>query len=158
MSSDESYLKDKADCGCGCGLYGTLKKPNRAGVRCVARGCKCNSCRGKRSHAGGHKKQNTAVRKLGIPVGRFAPTNEESLAGYFDVEVKSGKQVGPVATWWKRTEDQVLTNQADFGSLRKPVLCVAMPEGMSDGLVVMRLSAYAEHVRPALTEFYGTGA
>lgn len=34
-----SLIKAVDDCGCGCGLAGTLKRPNRAGVQCV-KGCR----------------------------------------------------------------------------------------------------------------------
>lgn len=157
MTEHASYLKPKDYCGCGtesCTLFGTLKRPNPDGSACV-RGCKCRRCIGRRNRKSGLAKQAKAAKALGVRTGKFVPSNEESWGGYFANEVKSGKQVGPVANWWRRVEAQVLANEPDHGSLRKPVRAVAMPEGMSDGLVVMRLSVWREHVAPALDEFYG---
>lgn len=153
-------IKSKDYCGCGtptCELFGTLKAPNLDGTACV-RGCKCRRCLGRRNRKSGLAKQRVAARALGVQNGKFVASNEESWGGYFANEVKSGKQVGPVANWWARVEAQVLANEPDHGSRRKPVRAVAMPEGMSDGLVVVRLSTWREHIAPALTEFYGSAS
>lgn len=153
-------IKPKGYCQCGtepCDLYGTLGKPDRHDKRHV-RGCKCKVCGGRRNRKGGLAKQRVAARALGVQQGKFVATNEESWGGYFANEVKSGKQVGPVANWWARVEAQVLANQPDHGGLHKPVRAIAMPEGMSDGLVVVRLSTWREHIGPALAEFYGSEA
>lgn len=155
-----TLIKPKGECMCGmesCTLFGTLGREDKQGRRHV-RGCACPVCRGRRNRKSGLAKQSKAARALGVPAGKFVPSNEESWGGYFANEVKSGKQVGPVANWWRRVEAQVLANEPDHGARRKPVRAVAMPEGMSDGLVVMRLSAWREHVAPALDEFYGSEA
>lgn len=153
-----SLLKDKADCECGderCTLYGTLGKEDRQGRRHV-RGCPCPSCRGRRNNKQGKAKQRKAARQLGIGDGRFVPANEENWAGLFANEVKSGKQVGPITNWFTRVEHQVVANQPDHGALRRPTRAVAMPDGWGDdGIVAVRLSAWREHIAPALNAFCG---
>lgn len=158
MSEVVSNLKEnQAECGCGCGVFGTLKsKPNRRGVICVARKCRCVSCRNRINRKSGLDKQNKARKALGVPGNKFGDSNEERWSdNVFANEVKSGKQCGPLAAWWLRVEKQVRANEADFGDDRHPVRAVAMPEGWSDGLVAVRLSTWQELVRPALEEFYG---
>lgn len=156
MSADVSpNLKEKAPCGCGCELFGTLGRPDRNGRRHV-RGCGCNVCRGRRNRKQGLAKQTKAARQLGLVTGKFAPSNEESYSGYFANEMKSGKQCGPLANWWLRVEKQVEANRADHGDRHRPVRAVAMPAGWGDGLVVVRLSTWRDHIGPALEEFYGS--
>lgn len=135
----------KGDCGCGCGRYGT---PGRTG--CV-RGCGCARCTGRRNRRKGLAKQSQARKALGVPANRFGDSNEERWTdGLFANEVKSGKQCGPLANWWRKVEAQVHANEADHGDRHRPVRAVAMPEGWSDGLVVVRLSTWQDIVRPAL--------
>lgn len=166
MTEHQSFLKDnKGECQgnqqrCAlqsmgaCPKWGALGREARDGARRVA-GCGDPVAIGRRNRKGGLAKQRTAAKALGVQPGKFVAGNEESWGGMFANEVKSGKQVGPVANWWRRVEAQVLANEPDHGARRKPVRAVAMPEGMSDGLVVIRLSAWREHVAPALAEFYG---
>lgn len=147
-------------CGCGCGLEGVLRvKPWRDGVRCV-RTCKCRRCMGRRNRQGGLRKQSAARKALGVGASKFGDANEERWQdAYFANEVKAGQQVGPVANWWRRVEAQVLNNEAEFGDRRRPVRAVAMPADWGkEGLVVVRLSTWETHVRPALEEFYGSGS
>ncbi|MFZ5862838.1 MAG: hypothetical protein ACOYXR_08370 [Nitrospirota bacterium] len=152
MSDHQSFLKDKADCGCGCGLYGTLKKPNRAGVQCV-RGCKaCPSCRGLANKRKGQKKQAKAVTALGIPRSSIHPGHEEFLPGQLRVEVKAGAQIKPAVTAYLKCEAQSEA-QRPIGDHR-PFAAVMMPDGSSDGLVVVRLSNLHEFVA-AVTENWG---
>lgn len=151
---------NKGDCQCGletCTLFGTLGRPDKLGRRHV-RLCKCRVCGGRRNRRSGLTKQRTARKALGVPPQKFGDSNEERWADtHFANEVKSGKQCGPLANWWRRVEAQVLANEADYGDRRRPVRAVAMPEGWgSDGLVVVRLSTWREQVGPALDEFYGS--
>lgn len=142
----------KGECGCGCGVYGTLKHPNRAGVRCV-RGCTCPSCRGKRNRASGGRKQSKAARALGIPrTSGMHPGNEETFGGTIRVEIKSGAQVGPIDTRFRAAEAQSEA-QRPFGDHR-PFCMVAMPKGTQDGIVLIRLSAVHEWAA-ALVEQWG---
>jgi len=137
----------KSDCACGCGRYG---HPNKDG--CV-RGCTCRRCLGRRNRRKGLAKQNTARKALGVPASKFGDSNEERWQDErFATEVKSGKQCGPLVNWWRKVEAQVLANEADYGDRRRPVRAVAMPEGQSDGLVVVRLSTWEQVIRPALEE------
>lgn len=141
---------DKAFCGCGCGRFGT---PNKRG--CV-RLCPCVRCRGARNRRKGLRKQTAARKALGVPSQKFGDSNEERwLDALFANEVKAGLQCKPLLNWWRRVEAQVLANEATFGDRRRPVRAVAMPEGQTDGLVVVRLSTWRDIVRPALDEKYG---
>lgn len=152
----QTFFKDS--CGCGCGLQGGLRKPWRDGVQCV-RLCKCRRCLGARNRRKGLSKQTVARKALGVaPSNKFGDANEENWKdAYFANEVKAGAQCGPLANWWRRVEKQAQANEADFGDRKRPVRGVAMPAGWSDGLVVVRLSTWNTHVRPALEEFYGSG-
>lgn len=123
------------------------------------RGCSCRPCIGRRNRRSGLAKQRVARKALGIEPNKFGDSHEERWADQlFANEVKSGKQCGPVANWWRRVEAQVLANEASHGDRRRPVRAVAMPSDWSDGLVVVRLSAWREVVLPALEEFYGGAA
>jgi hypothetical protein len=124
------------------------------------RGCRCRRCIGRANRRDGLKRQNVARKRLGIPGHKFGDSNEEKWSdNCFANEVKSGKQVGPLANWWRKAEAQILANRADHGDKRLPARCIAMPEGWSDdGLVVVRLSVWDELVRPALDECYGPEA
>lgn len=155
MPDVEPRLKEKVECPCGaCGRFGT--PGGRIGH---VRGCGCPRCRGRRNRRKGLEKQRVARKALGIAPQKFGDANEERWAdAYFANEVKAGKQVGPVANWWLRVEAQVLSNEADFGDRRRPVRAVAMPEGWSDGLVVVRLSTWQTRIGPAIDEYYGTTA
>lgn len=69
MKEVSPNFKDKADCGCGCGRFGTLRvaayKSN--GVHCV-RNCdttKCPQCRGKASAGRGRKSQAKQAKSSG---------------------------------------------------------------------------------------------
>jgi hypothetical protein len=75
--------------------------------------------------------------------------NEEAWAGLpLRVEVKSGAQVGPIWTRYVAAERQAERSLA-VGDVR-PFLLVAMPAGVSDGLVVCRLSQFAHVVEAAV--------
>lgn len=151
MTEHVSYLKLKADCGCGCGLYGTPKKANRAGVQCV-RGCKCPSCRGRNNKRKGQRKQAKAVTALGIPRSSIHPGHEEFLGGAVRVEVKAGAQIRPAMTAYLRCEQQ--SEAARPIGDHRPFCAVAMPDGASDGIVMVRLSNLHEFVA-GLVENWG---
>lgn len=147
-----SLLKEVADCGCGCELAGTLKKANRAGVRCV-RGCVCPSCRGRANKRKGQRKQAKAVTALGIPRSSIHPGHEEFLPGALRVEVKATKrEAGPTMTAFLRCETQ--SEAARPVGDHRPFAAVMMPEGTSDGLLVCRLSSLHEVVA-AIAENWG---
>lgn len=132
-----SNLKPKAECVCGCGLFGTpLKRPEGH-----IRGCKCPRCMGKRNRAKGDSKARKARKALGIP--GVNSRHEEIWGGDIRVEVKAGAQIKPVVTAFLKCEAQSEAARP-FGDHR-PFMMVAMPDEWSDGLVVMRLSAYTRH-------------
>lgn len=144
MSEHVHYLKEQGECGCGCGEYGTLKRPNRAGIRCVNRKCKCRSCLGRANKRKGQRKQAKAVTALGIPRSSIHPGHEEFLGGAVRVEVKSGAQIRPAVTAYLRCEEQSEL-QRPIGDHR-PFCAVAMPDGSSDGVLMVRLSNLHEFV------------
>jgi hypothetical protein len=63
-------------------------------------------------------------------------------AGFFRVEVKAGLQVGPLATRFYAAKTQSDASKA-LGDIR-PFAMIAMPEGRSDGIVLMTLEEFAE--------------
>lgn len=94
----------------------------------------------------GRRKQNDGRKLLGVPDAKFAPTlaNEENwqdpVARW---EVKSGAQVGPIATRFLQWEAQSEAARS-LGDTR-PVMILAMPTGWgTEGLVVMRASHFAQ--------------
>ncbi len=56
------------------------------------------------------------------------------------MEVKSGAQIQPIATRFLAAEVQS-TNAKAIGDIR-PFVMVAMPDDMTDGIVLMRLSEF----------------
>lgn len=131
------YLKAKADCVCGCGLFGTpLKRPEGH-----IRGCKCPRCMGKRNRAKGDAKARKARKALGIT--GVNSRHEEVWGGDVRVEVKAGAQIKPVVTAFLRCEIQSEQHRP-IGDTR-PFMLVVMPDGSTDGLIVMRLKDYVKH-------------
>lgn len=130
-------LKPKADCVCGCGLFGTpLKRPEGH-----IRGCVCKRCMGKRNRAKGDGKARKARKALGI--GGVNSRHEEVWGGDIRVEVKAGAQIKPVLTAFLKCEAQ--SEAARPIGDHRPFMMVAMPDGWSDGLIVMKLSDYTRH-------------
>ena len=106
--------------------------------------------RGINNRRKGAKKQREARKTLEKALGvessaRYAglTANEESWRLAFRVEVKAGKQVGPIETRYKQCEDQSELNHHSPKAVgdTRPFVMVAMPDGWgSDGLVIFRLS------------------
>lgn len=130
--------KDKCSAA-GCPLYGNLGKVNRDGSRRI-KGCGDPTARGKRNRSKGDSKARKARKALGI--GGVNSRHEELWGGDIRVEVKAGAQVKPLATRYFLAEQQSEAARP-MGDVR-PFALIAMPDGMSDGLVVMRLSAFAQ--------------
>lgn len=144
----------------GCPKFGTLGVVSHDGKRRI-KGCSDPAARGKRSRRKGLTKQRTARKRLGVaPSSKFGDGNEENWKdALFANEVKAGKQIQPAVNAWLRIEAQVKSNEADFGSLRKPARAVLMPDDWGDeGLVMIRLSTWEEIVAPAIHEYYEGGA
>ena len=108
------------------------------------RKCDCRTCINRRNRQKGRTKQNAVRKKLKIPDRKFhgADAHEENWDSEVRVEVKSGKQVGPIYTRFQKAEAQSWENVKDSvgGAKSKPFMMVAMPDGTSDGIVLFRLS------------------
>jgi hypothetical protein len=68
--------------------------------------------------------------------------HEEHWGGSFRIEAKSGKQIQPIATRFLMAEAQ--SNAAKSHGDIRPFLMIAMPDGMTDGIVLMRLEQFAD--------------
>ena len=117
----------------------------RRGEPSCTRTAPCRSCLGKRNRRKGMTKQRAARKVLestfGAVAARFVGQlgNEEAWSGLpVRVEVKSGAQVGPIATRYVAAAEQSDASKA-IGDTR-PFVMVAMPAGWTDGLLVVRLS------------------
>ena len=140
---------EKGDCPCGCGKFGTIKMGNGH-----VKGCPCRSCMGRRNRLKGRDKQRRAQRAL-IGSGSHAHAHEENWSDQlFATEVKAGGQVKTVQTFWLKHEAQIIANRPDFGGQHKASRLVAMPDGTSDGIVMVKLSAWEDIIRPALEAYY----
>lgn len=133
---NESRLKPKQDCACGCGLFGTPRVRPEGHIR----GCNCARCRGKRNRAKGDSKARKARQALGITGANTR--HEELWGGAFRIEVKAGAQIKPIATRFLDAEAQSEQHRP-IGDTRI-FLMVAMPDGTSDGIVLGRLSQLGE--------------
>ena len=101
-------------------------------------GCPCASCLGRRNRRKGKRKQLAARTGLGITARHVLGGQEESWAGAWAVEVKAGAQVRPCTSRFTAAWTQARAAQ-ETGDER-PVVIVLMPDGSSDGVVLMRLS------------------
>lgn len=130
----------------------TLPWRCRVGAEGCTRDKPCPSCLGRRNRRSGLVKQRTARKRLGVPDAKFHGQlgNEESWRGVLRAEVKSGAQVKAMATRYLAAEKQAEANRA-IGDLR-PFCFVAMPSGMSDGLVCVRLSVWEKVIVPCLSD------
>ena len=105
-----------------------------------------NQKRGLTNKNKGRRKQNLARKKLRIPDTKFRSQmgNEESWQGEVRVEVKAGKQVQTLWTKYQKAKEQSDANTR-IGDTR-PFMFVAMPDGTSNGLVVVELDKLDEVV------------
>ena len=150
-----SRLKPMADCegdqercsADGCPKFGTLGSAGKDGKRRV-KGCMDPAARGKRNRSKGDAKARKARKALGI--GGVNSRHEEVWGGQVRVEAKAGKQVEPVATRFLAAEQQ--SEAARPIGDHRPFVFIAMPDGWSDGIVAMRLSAWSQHVAPLMEE------
>lgn len=125
----------------GCPLYGNLGRASRDSKRRV-KGCGDAVARGKRNRAKGDSKARKARKVLGI--GGVNSRHEELWGGDLRVEVKAGAQIKAIATRFLLAEAQ--SEAARPVGDHRPFALIAMPDGTSDGLVVMRLSAFADYI------------
>ena len=90
----------------------------------------------------GRNKQELARKLLKVPdniTGRI-PADEEDWNSEVLFEVKSGKQVDPIATRFYNAESQSQEFVDTLGK-KKPFSMVAMPTGTGDGIFMCRLSS-----------------
>lgn len=128
----------------GCPKYGTLGRAHRDGKRRI-KGCGDPVARGKRNRTKGDSKARRARKKLGLAAtGNAGTRHEEHWGGVFRVEVKAGSQVGPIATRFFAARSQSQASKA-LGDVR-PFAMIAMPDGTSEGIVLMSLDEFAELV------------
>lgn len=125
-----------------CPKYGLLGKQGRDGKRRV-RGCSDPAARGKRNRTKGDNKARMARRKLGLAAtGNAGSRHEEHWSGALRIEAKAGAQVQPIATRFYAAKSQSDAAKA-LGDIR-PFAMVAMPDGKSDGIVLMTLEEFSE--------------
>lgn len=134
--------KDKCNVD-GCPKFGTLGKPNYKDGKRRIKGCGDPVARGKRNRSKGDSKARKARKKLGIVAsGGVNSRHEEHWGGALRIEVKSGAQIQPIATRFLAAEAQ--SNAAkSMGDIR-PFVMIAMPDEMSDGIVLIRLEEFAQ--------------
>jgi hypothetical protein len=107
-----------------------------------------NQRRGRLNKQKGHRKQSLARKALEDLFGAEAlfhgrKANEEAWTHLpVRVEVKAGKQVAPIETRFLAAEKQADTAKATGDP--RPFVYIAMPDGMTDGLFICRLSTLKE--------------
>lgn len=107
-----------------------------------------NQRRGRLNKQKGHRKQSLARKALEDLFGAEAlfhgrKANEEAWTHLpIRVEVKAGAQVKPIQTRFLAGEKQADTAKATGDP--RPFVFIAMPDGMTDGLFICRLSTLKE--------------
>ena len=130
---------DRCTLGDDCPKFGLLLRESRDGKRRI-KGCGDPVARGKRNRAKGDSKARRARKMLGIAGANTR--HEELWGGALRVEMKAGAQIEPIATRFRAAYAQSQASRS-IGDIR-PFVLVAMPDGESDGLAVMRLSVLAD--------------
>ena len=117
--------------------------------------CNCRTCLNRRNRQKGRRKQNLARKALNIPSNRFhgADAHEENWRGHLRVEVKAGKQVGPIATRFYKAKQQSDANNDIIGAKSKPFAMVAMPDESVNGLFICELDKIFEVATAILQNF-----
>lgn len=141
--SNFALKADPQECGCGCGIIGTLRsRPWRSGIVCVKRGCSCKACTGKRSRSKGDDRARRARKALGIPGANTR--HEELLGGGVRWEAKAGAQIGPMWTAFLRAWAQ--SEQCRPIGDHRPFVMTAAPDNTKEQLFACRLSDLPEVV------------
>lgn len=115
--------------------------------------CRCPRCLGHQSQKKGRSGQRRARRALDLKPEKFSGRlgNEESWnAASVRAEVKSGKQVEPIARLFVEARNQSDAHRA-IGDLR-PFVHVAVPDG-SQALIVIRADELREVVYALIEEW-----
>ncbi len=127
MTDVTPNFRETGECGCGCGSYGSLKKPWRDGSRCVARKCRCKRCLGAQNRKRGDAKASKVRKRLGL-VGA-GTRHEELWGGPVRVESKSGAQARPPVTAHLKAKAQ--SEQARSLGDTRPFMGAFTPDGSS---------------------------
>jgi hypothetical protein len=125
----------------GCPKFGTLGRAGRDGARRI-RNCGDPAARGKRNRTKGDSKARRARKKLGL--GGHLTRHEENWGGIVRTEIKAGAQVGPIYTRFRDAKNQSDASKA-LGDNR-PFVMVAMPDGTTEGIVLMTLTEFSEMI------------
>jgi hypothetical protein len=131
----------------GCPLFGNVGRESRDGKHRV-RGCGDPVARGKRNKRKGQRKQAKAANIVGVPKSSLHPGHEEFYGGKVRIEVKAGKQVGPVHTRWLSVYAQSEASRP-YGDNR-PFIGMFMPDGVSYGIVMFR----TDHIEDVVTALW----
>lgn len=126
---------------------------DETGTKTLKRNCKGPRCRGRRNRRKGKQKQRKAIKLLNLkpPKWKGRAAHEETLTNAVRIEVKSGAKAGPIDTFYRNVREQSDAAKA-IGDTR-PFMGVAMPDGMSGGYAVIRLSDLAEVVEALVAEW-----
>jgi hypothetical protein len=122
-------FKTLAVCPCTderCPREGTpLTRTYKDGTTHIRR-CPCRQCLGRKSKRTGGLAQRTAAKRLGLTTSSIKTGHEESYIGGLRIEVKSGRQIGPLVTAFEKGEAQSEA-QRPLGDNR-PFVYAAVPE------------------------------
>jgi len=118
--------------------------------------CKCRACINRRNQAKGRRKQNLAKKKLGIEANRYGSrdAHEENWMTGLRVEVKSGKQVNPLATVFYKSKQQSDASHKAIGTGSKPFIQVSMPDNSTKGIVSFEIDE-VENVAVEILKNFG---
>jgi hypothetical protein len=138
---------EKIDCPDGCGKFGRAIKSRSGHVR----GCPCKPCLGGRNSKGGKARHRRFAKRAGLDVGRFNTSQEEAWRDPFRWEVKSGAQIGPVLTAWRKARDQSELTRP-IGDPRPFAFGVEPLSASEPALVVLEAEVWRDLIVPLLRE------
>lgn len=139
MTEVKSFLKERIECGCGCGRYGPpRRKPWADDILCTTNcdKAKCAHCRGAGNRAKGKRGQRMAAKSAGVT--RHAATHEESFRGALRMEVKADRACQPAVTAFMRLEAQAEAARA-VGDPR-PFMAAVKVEKATEVIYMFRAS------------------
>jgi hypothetical protein len=77
-------------------------------------------------------------------LGGHLTRHEENWGGAFRCEIKAGAQVGPI--WTRFRDAKAQSDTAKSLGDNRPFVMVAMPDGTTEGVVLMTLTEFTEVV------------
>lgn len=137
----------KADCGCGCGLFGRPVKQRNDHVR----GCPCIPCRNGRNSKGGKARHRRFAKDAGISQGYRGSSDEERWRDHFRWEIKSGKQVDPIVTRYELARAQSELTRP-VGDPRPFAMGVSPTQASRPSLVLIDAEVWSGLIVPLLEE------